>query len=137
REERYFLNLVTAGIGGLVDRYVNESKIRLGGTLDYAVATLRANDQYKPAHLRVDVDGARMGVYEVTVGAVCTGRYAGGGMHFSPMARIAAGVFEVVVIEAAPIGKSLGVGRMLYSATHLSSPLVHHARGKRVELTPL
>jgi diacylglycerol kinase (ATP) len=137
RAERYFLNLITAGIGGLVDRYVNESRFRLGGTLDYAVATLRANLRYEPAHLQVDIDGARMGEYEVNVVCVCNGRYAGGGMHFAPMARIADGLLEVVVIEAAPIAKSLRVGRKLYSGTHLNSRLVHHARGRRIELTPL
>jgi diacylglycerol kinase (ATP) len=137
REERYFLNLITAGIGGLVDKYVNESRVRLGGTLDYAVATLRANLRYRPALLRVEIDGAHLGDYEVNVVCVCNGRFAGGGMHFAPMAHIADGLLEVVVIEAAPIKKSLVVGRKLYSGTHLSSSLVHHARGRRVTLTPL
>lgn len=137
REDRHFLNIVTAGIGGLVDRYVNESRLRLGGTLDYAIATLRANVRYRPARLRVEVDGATMGEYVVNAVCVCNGRYAGGGMFLAPSARIADGLFEVVVIEAAPLLQALAVGKAIYSGAHLESRLVHHARGRRVVLTPL
>ena len=136
-EERYFVNIVTAGIGGLVDKYVNESRLRLGGKLDYFLATLRANVRYSPARLRVEIDGVLLGEYDVNAVCVCNGQIAGGGMRLAPMAKIADGLLEVVVIEAAPLAKSLPVARQIYSGAHIGSPLVHHARGERVVLTPL
>src|SRR5439155_23872050 len=39
---RWFVNIVSAGLGGLVDRYVGESGPALGGSAAYALAGARA-----------------------------------------------------------------------------------------------
>ena len=40
--ERYWINVLSAGVGGLVDRYTASAPAALGGRLAYAQATLRA-----------------------------------------------------------------------------------------------
>ena len=136
REGRHFLNIASLGIGGLVDRFVNESKHRLRGAPAYALATLRANNVYKPAEVRLDVDGETVGVFDISNICVCNGRWAGGGMKFAPEARLGDGLFDVIVIEAASTLRSLPVMRGLYNGTHVKSKLVHVVQAREVVVTP-
>lgn len=134
---RHFINITTAGIGGLVDHYVNRAKIRLGGRLDYALATLRAHLKYKPTRLRVIVDGESFGEHELLVACVCNGRIAGGGMHFAPEARLADGMLDVVLIEARSLLQLLPLSPRIYNGTHLSARGVHAVKARSIELIPL
>jgi len=134
---RHFINITTAGIGGLVDHYVNHAAFRLGGRLDYALATLRAHLHYRPTYLRVIVDGASLGEYELLVACACNGQIAGGGMRFAPSARLADGLLDVVLIEARSLLRLLPLSPRIYSGTHLNAPGVHHTRGRRIEFIPL
>ena len=81
---RHFINIASFGIGGLVDRYVNQSSKTFGGKVSFAVATLKAGAKYKNATVRLVLDGgpAKEGkIYNV---AVANGRYFGGGMKVAP-----------------------------------------------------
>ena len=136
-QSRHFLNLVSVGVGGLVDRYVNASGKPFGGTAAYLTATVRASLRYEPARARVTVDGFQLGVFDLNVVCVCNGRWAGGGMRFAPRARVADGLFDVVVIKHAPIVKSVPVMAGLYSGRHLWSRLVETTRAREVVVEPL
>ena len=130
---RHFLNITSMGMSGLVDRYVAQSKIRSNGTAAYLLATLRAQTQYKPARIRLRLDGETKGDYEVSALCVCNGRWAGGGMMFAPEARLSDGLFDVIVIRAASTLRGLPVMAGLYRGTHLRSALVQSFRGRHVE----
>ena len=134
---RHFINITTAGIGGLVDHYVNSAPFRFGGRIDYALATLRAHLKYRPTRLRVIVDGSVFGEHELLVACACNGRIAGGGMHFAPNARIADGLLDVVLIEARSLLRLLPLSPRIYQGTHLSAAGVHHIQGREIELIPL
>ncbi len=136
-QSRYFLNILSFGIGGLVCRLVNKSSKRLGGRVSFFVATLEALMQYTPAKLRLVVDGDDKGVFEVTNIAVCNGRYFGGGMMVGPMARLADGVLEVMVLRAGPLPQVIGLSRTIYQGKHLASPLVSHFSGREIVATPV
>ncbi|MCA9578754.1 MAG: diacylglycerol kinase family lipid kinase [Polyangiales bacterium] len=133
---RHFLNIASLGIGGLVDRFVNESKHRLRGGPAYALATLRANSVYQPAEVELEVDGEPLGVFRISNICVCNGRWAGGGMMFAPDARLTDGLLDVVVLESASTLRSLPVMRGLYKGTHTRSKLVRVFQGQRVKVTP-
>ena len=60
REGRFFLNIPSMGMGGLVDRHVAASKSRSSGKAKYFKAVLAANMKYKPARIRLEVDGEEM-----------------------------------------------------------------------------
>ena len=134
RASRYFLNITSMGMSGLVDRYVAQSRSRGGGTSKYFLATLRAQLKYKPAHIKLEIDGQERGEYDVSVVCVCNGRWAGGGMMFAPKARVADGLFDVIVIRATSTLRGLPVMAGLYKGTHVDSSLVESFRGKHVEV---
>ena len=132
RQSRYFLNITSMGMGGLVDRYVAASKSKRGGTTKYLMASLRAHFEYKPAVVRVTIDGRECGEHEVGVVCVCNGRWAGGGMMFAPEAKLSDGEFDIVVLRAASTLRGLPIMAGLYKGTHVRSSFVDAFRGKHV-----
>ena len=134
RASRYFLNITSMGISGLVDRYVAASQSRRSGASKYLLATIRAQLKYKPAHIRLRIDGEDRGEYDVSVVCVCNGRWAGGGMLFAPNARVTDGEFDVIVMRACSTLRGLPVMVGLYKGTHIESSLVSTFRGKHVEV---
>ncbi len=135
--EKYFLNITSLGMGGLVDQYVAAGSKRLGGKASYFLATLKATQTYTPAEVRLTVDGRDEGTFLISNICVCNGRFAGGGMHFAPQARLADGLFDIIVIRSASLLRSLPLAPKLYNGSHIHSPLVKVLRGAHIEVTPL
>lgn len=137
RASRYFLNITSMGMSGLVDRHVAASKSKRGGTSKYLIATIRAQLEYKPATVRLRVDDRDLGEYDISVVCVCNGRWAGGGMMFAPDARVADGEFDIIVMRATSTLRGLPVMAGLYKGTHVRSSMVDTFRGKHVEVDVL
>jgi YegS/Rv2252/BmrU family lipid kinase len=136
-EKRYFINIASFGISGLVDQYVNKSGKTLGGTMTFALATLRAGMKYKNAPVRLTLDGTppREGkIYNV---AVANGRYFGGGMKVAPDAALDDGWFDVITMADFGFGDLLFRGLDIYSGKHLKNPKVSVHRARRVEAVPM
>lgn len=134
RASRYFLNITSMGMSGLVDRYVAASRSRRSGGAKYLIATLRAQLKYKPARIRLRIDGQDQGEHDISALCVCNGRWAGGGMMFAPDARVADGEFDIILIRATSTLRGLPVMAGLYKGTHVKSPTVSTFRGKHVEV---
>ena len=133
---RHFINIASFGIGGLVDRYVNQSSKRFGGKVSFALASLRAGLAYKNPTVRVSLDGqpAREGkIYSV---AVANGRYFGGGMKVAPDAELDDGLFDVITMGDMGLSDMLLRGLDIYSGKHLSNPKVSHARARTLDAEP-
>jgi YegS/Rv2252/BmrU family lipid kinase len=135
---RYFMNILSAGMGGLVDRYVADASRSLGGTAAYFGASLRALVKSKQGRLacRVTSDGRTTErQLETIMIAVCNGRYFGSGMKVAPMAEIDDGVFEVVSMAApSKLGFALG-SRKIYEGRHLDLSTTTHFRCQKIEMT--
>jgi len=134
---RWFVNVLSAGIGGLVDRYVADGNRAMGATLTYAIATARALAAFEPVsivctlHRGGEREELRTDAYVV---AVCNGTTVGSGMRIAPMAKIDDGLFDVIVM--APRSK-LGFatyGPKMYSGTHLGEPGVTHFSCDAIDL---
>jgi diacylglycerol kinase (ATP) len=136
-EGRFFLNITSMGMGGLVDRFVAESKSKTSGKAKYFKAVLRAQRRYKPARIRMRIDGKDEGEHDISNLCVCNGRWAGGGMMFAPEARVADGAFDVILLRATSTLRGLPVMVGLYKGTHVRSPLVSTYRGRHVEVEML
>lgn len=119
--ERYFVNILSAGMGGLVDRYVADASRVFGPTLAYYGASLRALGVIERGRLkaRIGEGGAereeQIGTYLL---AICNGRFFGSGMNIAPMADIEDGKFEVVAIGGGKL-EVLTLSRAIYSGKHL------------------
>ena len=76
--ERYWINVLSAGVGGLVDRYTAAAPAFVGGRLAYAQATLRAIVTCRRVQLAcsyIDPEGERRELpLDAHAVAICNGR---------------------------------------------------------------
>jgi len=135
--EGRFLNLASAGVSGLVDRYVNRSRRLLGGSLTFAVATLRAIAAFQPMRVQLTLDGHDLGEFSSSTVIVANGQFAGGGMRFAPRAILDDGLLDVVVLPPTGLWQTVVNARSLYRGTHVDRKDVNWFRGRRLQLNPL
>jgi diacylglycerol kinase (ATP) len=134
---RWFVNILSAGMGGLVDRYVSETTKALGGKAAYFWASTKALVECRRGRLRCDVelDGDRhQRTVETYMIAICNGRYFGSGMHVAPMAKPDDGRFEVVSMDAPGKLAFAAFSRRIYEGQHLSAPGVQHFGCDRISI---
>ena len=127
--KRWFVNILSAGMGGVGDRYVSETTKALGGKAAYLWASTKALVACQRGRLRCDVTlaGERQErKLETFMVAICNGRYFGSGMHVAPMAKLDDGRFEVVSMDAPGKLAFATFSRRIYEGTHLSAPGVQH-----------
>lgn len=99
---RYFMNIASAGVAGLVLKNLKASRFQ-SGTPAFFYHTLRTLIQYRPARVRIsylDIEGNQQEFEEKIVNFfVCNGRFNGGGMKWAPFGNIEDGSFQVVCIK--------------------------------------
>ena len=137
RVEQYFVNVLSAGLGGLVDRYIETMPAFLGGRAGYYLAALRAviASKERPVVARITwQDETREQVVPAYLVAICNGRWFGGGMDVAPMALPDDGRLEVVTITAPSKPYLADRVRGVYTGRHLEEPTVHHFPCHRIEL---
>ena len=134
---RHFVNVLSAGMGGLVDQYVATASRTFGSTMAYYGASLRALANAKRGHLVVKGDGPD-GPFEAKVSslmfAICNGRYFGSGMKVAPRAELDDGVFEIVSLTApTKLGFALYT-KDIYAGTHMRTAQSFRATHLSVDL---
>ena len=133
----YFVNILSAGMGGLVDRYVADASRMLGGTAAYFGASVRAliNAQLGNVKATVTNDGqTTTHAIRSFMIAICNGRYFGSGMKVAPMAEIDDGVLELVALGAtSKLGFALN-SRGIYTGSHIGQHGTVHLRGQKIVL---
>lgn len=140
KSSHYFVNILSAGMGGLVDRYVASGSRVFGGSAAYFEASFKAliNARLGQVECKVTRDGKteahRIRSFMI---AICNGRYFGGGMHIGPMAAIDDGVFDLVALGATSKLAFAGSSRAIYSGAHMRNPSTVHLRGQKFELSLL
>jgi len=139
--ERWWVNVLSAGVGGLVDRYSATAPAFLNGRLAYAQATLRAIVMCRRVQLRCRavLPGGEMveRIVDPHAVAICNGRMFGGGMDIAPMARPDDGLLDVIVLETRTRLRLIAKFRTIYAGAHLREPGVSHFRCRSLELAPL
>lgn len=132
---RYFINIASFGVSGVVDREVNKARLTklFGGKFTYFAATVRGLLRYRPTEVVMRVDDGPELRLVVNTAAVCNGRYFGGGMHVAPMADPSDGRLEVIVMHDMGILDLLKDPNAIYRGEHLQKPKVRHLSGTRVE----
>ena len=133
-QSRYFLNIVTLGIGGDVGREIEASGKRFGGTASYLFAVVRALLRAKPRLFELSVDGRAEPAAPYHLIAVANTSSTGGGMNVAPQADARDGRLDVVTVA--------GVGRLelfrrlpsVYWGGHLGKSGIRAARAQRLEV---
>lgn len=136
-ESAFFMNILSAGISGVVDQYVASMGRNLGGTLTYLAASVRGlvNSQIGVLECKIHRGGEvrEEELHSRTI-AVCNGRYFGSGMEIAPMAKVDDGSFEVIDLGSAPRLKFFLASSKVYTGKHIDSPDVKHFRCDRIDL---
>ncbi len=133
----YFVNILSAGMGGLVDQYVATGSRMLGGTFAYFAASTRALLRIKPGHLRCEVTyqgGTETKRIDSYMFAICNGRYFGSGMHVAPMAMIDDGQFEVVSLHAPNKVAFATTSQKIYDGKHLDAKGTVHFPCQKIHI---
>ena len=131
---RYFINIASCGIGGEIDKIVNESSKALGGKMSFFIGSLRASLAYKNRRVKVFTDGKLFfegPAYSINV---ANGKYFGGGMMIAPDAQINDGLFDVVASGDYTFFDALTLSRFVYGGKHLGLPKISFTRAKIVEI---
>jgi YegS/Rv2252/BmrU family lipid kinase len=134
---RAFVNIASFGLGGQVDRVVNDAPKWLGGRASFVVGTLRAMATYKNASVRVKLDGVPFYEGRIANVAVANGRFFGAGMMIAPHADPSDGRFEVVALGDLGRADLLALSAKVYKGAHLGQEGVVVASGTRVEAEPI
>lgn len=133
--QRYFGNIASFGIGGLVDDMVNRTTKIFGGKASFLAGTLRATLAYRNQPVVVCADGKEVyngPVYNV---AVCNGKYFGGGMMVGPGAELSDGLFDLVIMGDLSFVQTVSMASTIYSGSHISRPGIQSFRCRSVEVT--
>jgi diacylglycerol kinase (ATP) len=137
KTEHYFVNILSAGMGGLVDRYVADASRMLGGTAAYFGASLRALVNARLGNVKATVtkDGqTTTHPIRSFMIAICNGRYFGGGMKVAPMAEVDDGILELVALGAtSKVGFAM-TSRRIYTGSHIGQAGTVHLRGQKIVL---
>jgi len=131
---RFFLNITSFGLSGLVDEYVNSSTHNLPGSLNFFIATVRAFASYTNIRIRVVMDDAEQYVERAATVAVANGRFFGGGMEVAPDARLDDGMLDLVILGDLALPDFIFNAHLLYGGRLLEVPLIQHHRVRRVVL---
>lgn len=133
----YFANILSIGLGGLVDRYVAGASRALGGTVAYFNASLRAILESEVAELDCvffrGEEEERVRIPSRSL-AICIGKYFGSGMMVAPMAEPDDGIFDVIDLGAAPRLKFALRSSKIYDGSHMKLDDVKHYRCEAVSV---
>jgi len=135
--ERYFINIASCGIGGLVDKVVNESSKALGGKLSFMLGTLRAWNEFEPPALQLTIDDRAMARIKVVSVVIANGRYFGGGMKIAPNAQLDDGLFDVVIIRQMTTREIVPLAYRLYEGRIFESSAVSHIHARKLHAAPV
>ncbi len=129
---RYFINLLSFGIGGEVAaRAKNPARI-LGGRAAFLWATVKSFIIYSGKEIRMTLDGKDDVQAFVTDVAVGNGCFYGGGMCVCPTAHLDDGIFEITVIDYMNCLQFIREIPPLYSGNIYRRPQAHHWRARQL-----
>lgn len=131
---RYFLNVVSLGIGGEVGRRIAGSGKPLGGTLSYLAISLACLARAKAYPMKLVIDGAAQPEAGYHLIAVANTSTTGGGMRIAPQADAQDGFLDFVSVGDLPRWRLFGRFPLIYSGSHLGTPGVSHRKIKRLEV---
>ena len=118
KQTRYFANICSFGVSGLVDDEVNKTSKALGGKASFMWGSLKAMTRYKDQRVRVTFDDKPIEEVMVTTLSVANGKYFGGGMKVAPDADVSDGLFDVVVWSGYGLTDFVVRSASIYSGAH-------------------
>jgi YegS/Rv2252/BmrU family lipid kinase len=136
RAQRYFVNLVSFGMGGEVAADAKNLLTPLGGKSAFLWATLKNLASYRGRQVSLDLDSSGKPLaYFITNVAAGNGRFHGGGMQACPHAIVNDGFLEITIIDYLSPFEVMRDIRLLYSGDVHHHPKVHQMRARSLVAT--
>jgi YegS/Rv2252/BmrU family lipid kinase len=133
RQSRYFLNLVSFGMGGEVAARAKNFLSPLGGKTAFLYATFEVFLRYRAKKVELTLDSAAASQsFSILNIAIGNGRFHGGGMHVCPRALLDDGLLDVTVIDYLRLPVLLRDLPVLYSDNIYVHPKTRHLRARRI-----
>jgi YegS/Rv2252/BmrU family lipid kinase len=140
RQTFFCLNAATLGIGAEVAGRVaaqGSSIRRLPGEARFALAAIKSLARWRARRVSVQLDNAEAFECETNLVAVANSPFAGGGMMFSPEARVDDGLLDVVTASRLSRVSLMREMTRIHSGGHVKNPRVSISRGARVRIEHL
>ncbi len=134
----FFINILSVGMGGVVDQLVAEATRGLGGSFAYYSASVRGllRSEIGVLSCTLQLKGARRDERITTRNlAICNGRFFGSGMKVAPMAQPDDGVFEVISLGAdSKLRFAIESSTRIYSGDHIGKDGILHLQCDRISI---
>lgn len=122
----YFLNTASVGLDAeIAENKEKIKKIPIPASMVYKASILYSYFKYHPHEIEYQLNDRKI-TKEITVCAVCNGKYYGGGFPIAPKASVNDGKFDVYIANKMTKLQILGLLGELKNGIHESSPLVNH-----------
>ncbi len=132
QQSRYFANICSFGVSGLVDLEVNNTSKALGGTVSFMWGSLKAMRKYKDQRVRLTLDDKPLEEVMVTTLSVANGKFFGGGMKVAPDADVSDGLFDVVLWSGYGLSDFVLKSNGIYSGAHVKWKGTRIQRAKKI-----
>ncbi len=127
-----FANVLSFGIGGLTDQFVESGPKWLGGRAAFLLGAMRATVVHQAVPVELFLDDVLVETAPFSNVAVCLGKFFGGGMKIAPSADPSDGLFDVVTMEMNRL-QTLSLSVDIYRGTHLQRAGVRSYRCRKLE----
>jgi diacylglycerol kinase (ATP) len=131
-QAKYFLNIASVGITGVIAESVNKLPHRRLWT--FYQKTVQALLAYKPPIMTVKIDGKVWREGRTYACAIANGQTFGRGMKVAPQAAYDDGLCDVILFEGIARLNAVIAFNTIYSGAHLKRGDVHMTRAKTVEI---
>lgn len=117
--QRYFVNVASAGLSGLVAGFMKQTTRKMGAKAAYFFATVKALNAFKAPKLKITTMTEEKIVENCSIASFANGKYYGSGMKIAPDALLDDGLFDCITIkDLTPLFFLLN-GYKVYQGSHL------------------
>ena len=124
--DTFFINVTGAGFDVMVLDYSQRAKKYVRGIWPYLFGVVCAIWNYKPFAMHIEIDDDTVLDGEYMICAIANGKFVGGGIPIAPIADVADGKFDIIVVDAVPRWKIPYYLVGLMSGKLLKYRVAHH-----------
>lgn len=118
--KRYFINVSSMGLSGLVAGFMKTTTRKLGPTAAYFLSTVQSIRTFKAPTFVISQGEETFSIDNCSLVSVANGRFFGSGMHVAPNAQLDDGLFDLITIKDLSTMFFLVNGYRIYQGSHLS-----------------
>ncbi len=132
-QDRWFINVAWCGFDAVVAERVNRGFRRLHGTAAYIAAVFQTLLTFRPAAMRLTLDGETR-QERAMLCTIANSQSYGGGMRIAPDARIDDGLFDVCLLRETGRLEFLRAFPRVFRGTHVTHPKVMMLRARHIAI---